>query len=52
MLCEIIEDRRGPVGVVGVKANIDFGRVIWALFDLLGFVFVFTHGGIANKDDF
>jgi hypothetical protein len=52
MLGEIIEDRRGPVGVVGIKAATAFGRVIWAFIGILGFVFVFAHGGIANKDEY
>ncbi len=49
MLSEIIEDRRRPVGVIGIKANIDLGRVICGFIGLLGFAFVFAHGGIANK---
>jgi len=54
MLGKIVEHRRRPVGVVGIKAYAAFSRVIWAIFGLLGFgfVFVFAHGDIANKDDY
>jgi hypothetical protein len=45
MGCEIIEDRSGAVGVAGIQPTTAFGREIPVLAGLLGFIFMFAHGG-------
>jgi hypothetical protein len=47
MGCEIIEDRSGAVGVAGIQPTTAFGREIPVLASLLGFIFMFAHGGTA-----
>jgi hypothetical protein len=48
MGCEIIEDRSGTVGVAGIQPTTAFGREIPVLAELLGFIFMFAHGGTAK----
>jgi hypothetical protein len=49
MGCEIIEDRSGAVGVAGIQPTTAFGRVVPVLAGLLGFIFMFAHGGTAKQ---
>jgi hypothetical protein len=49
MGCEIIEDRSGAVGVAGIQPTTAFGKEIPVLAGLLGFIFMFAHGGTAKQ---